>query len=278
MRARGHEVNVLCASPPLRAGGYLHNAVTVKRLSPLTMLYGTPILPNLPKELRKLDVDILHANFPTPYNAIVVAAISTLGKIPAVLTWHNDLPPVTSRARFLIEAHDRLVLPNYIAVYRRVISTSGAYVKRSRILSTRGDLVTVIPNGVDCERFHPGIDASKLRGRLGLNGRFIILFVGAMTKWHRYKGVDVLLKGLTDALKAHPDLLLLVVGDGHLWQFYCSLSRQLNLAGHTLFVGDVPADQLPQYHAAADVLVLPSKDMSEGFGLTLLEANATGNP
>jgi glycosyltransferase involved in cell wall biosynthesis len=29
---------------------------------------------------------------------------------------------------------------------------------------------------------------------------------------------------------------------------------------------------------AADVLVLPSKDMSEGFGLTLLEANASGKP
>ena len=36
--------------------------------------------------------------------------------------------------------------------------------------------------------------------------------------------------------------------------------------------------QLPLYYAAADALALPSKNMSEGFGLTLLEANATGLP
>jgi glycosyltransferase involved in cell wall biosynthesis len=37
-------------------------------------------------------------------------------------------------------------------------------------------------------------------------------------------------------------------------------------------------DELPKYYAISDVLVLPSKDRSEGFGLVMLEANATGKP
>ena len=61
-------------------------------------------------------------------------------------------------------------------------------------------------------------------------------------------------------------------------QSYISLSQRLGVASNVIFVGNVPDDLLPQYYAASDVLVLPSKDMSEGFGLTLLEANATGKP
>jgi glycosyltransferase involved in cell wall biosynthesis len=37
-------------------------------------------------------------------------------------------------------------------------------------------------------------------------------------------------------------------------------------------------EELPMYYACSGVLVLPSKDRSEGFGLTILEANATGKP
>jgi len=45
-----------------------------------------------------------------------------------------------------------------------------------------------------------------------------------------------------------------------------------------LFAGDTPDDQLPEYYASCDLAVLPSKDMSEGFGLTILEANAVTKP
>jgi glycosyltransferase involved in cell wall biosynthesis len=45
-----------------------------------------------------------------------------------------------------------------------------------------------------------------------------------------------------------------------------------------IFAGNVPDDELPKYYASCDMLALPSKDRSEGFGLAILEANATGRP
>jgi len=48
--------------------------------------------------------------------------------------------------------------------------------------------------------------------------------------------------------------------------------------GESHLRGNVDDDELPNYYAASDLLVLPSIDRSEGFGLTLLEANATGKP
>ena len=278
LAARGHEVTVLCTSDPIKPGSYDVDGVRVRRLRQLTRLYGTPIQAGLLRELHDCDADILHANFPSPYLAFAVAVASFFRKMPAVITWHNDLPPVTSAARVLIEIHNRLILPEYIRKYRRVIATSETYRKKSPILSSLGPLVQVINNGVDCQRFHPGVDPSTIAARYGLAGRFVVLFVGALTKWHGYKGLDILLEALGVTVKSSSNIFLLVVGDGDLKPHYESVARDLGLANHIIFASDASAEELPEFYTASNLLALPSKDMSEGFGLTLLEANASGRP
>lgn len=275
---RGHQITVVCADEPLPHGEYERDGITIRRLRLLGRLYGTPLIPRLFPELCGLDVDIFHANFPSPYIAFCVAAVSTLRRRKAVLTWHNDLPPVTRAARFLIETHDQLILPGYLRAYGRIIATSQTYANSSRILRKLGGQVTVVPNGVDCERFHPNVGATELRNRLRTNGKFVLLFVGALTKWHRYKGLDILLHSLGIAVDEEPDLSLIVVGDGELKEEYSRMAEKLGLERNVFFAGDVSDDLLPQHYALADALVLPSRDMSEGFGLTLLEANASGKP
>ena len=274
----GHDVTVLCSSAPLRPGISQEGKVTVRRRRLIGRVYGTPIMPSLVGDLFDVDVDVFHANFPSPYIAFTVAMASRIRKIPAVLTWHNDLPPVTTLANVLITTHDTGILPKYIRAYRRVIATSVTYTKHSRILPTLGELVTVIPNGVDCKRFHPDMKSARLMAQLGLEGQFAIIFVAALTKWHRYKGLDVLLGALKIALRKRKDLRLLVVGDGELREEYRTMATELGISANILFLGDVPDAELPEYYAASDVTVLPSKDQSEGFGLTILEAAATGKP
>jgi glycosyltransferase involved in cell wall biosynthesis len=244
----------------------------------LTRLYGTPIQAGLLRELFDSDVDIFHANFPSPYLAFNVALASFHRKIPAVLTWHNDLPPVTSGARILIEAHNRVVLPEYIRIYRKIIATSETYRRISPILTRQGGRVVVVNNGVDCHRFNPDVDPSPIETRYETKGRFVVLFVGALTRWHAYKGLDVLLNAVNIASKSIPNLLLLMVGDGDLKPHYQQIAKELALDGKVIFAGNAPDEEIPAYYASCDVLVLSSKDMSEGFGLTLLEANATGRP
>ena len=273
-----HEVTVLCADEPLRPGTSREDEVTVRRHRLIGRIYGTPIMPSLVGDLFDVDVDVFHANFPSPYIAFTVAMASRLRRIPAVLTWHNDLPPVTSLASVFIRTHDTVILPGYIRAYRRVIATSVTYAKQSRILPTLGELVTVIPNGVDCKRFHPDVKSARIRAQLGVEGEFAMIFVGALTKWHRYKGLDVLLGSMEIALRKREDLRLLVVGDGELREEYQKMAAELGISPKILFLGDVPDAELPEYYAASDVAVLPSKDQSEGFGLTILEANATGKP
>jgi glycosyltransferase involved in cell wall biosynthesis len=275
---RGHQVMVLCADKPETPGEYERDGITIMRLRMLGRLYGTPIIPTLFFELCRIDADIFHANFPSPYIAFTVALVCALRRKEAVLTWHNDLPPVSSGARLLIETHDRLILPGYLRAYGRIIATSQTYVENSRILGKLGKQVTIIPNGVDCERFHPNVNATRLRQNLRIKGRFVLLFVGALTKWHRYKGLDILLRSLRMAADQDLDLSLVIVGDGNLGHEYHRMAEDLRLQENVIFAGDVSDDDLPQYYGLAGALVLPSKDMSEGFGLTLLEANASGKP
>jgi len=278
LKERGHEVTVICSSPPFELGMQFVDGVKVERLRVCGKLYGTPIMPGLFQKLMGEQADIIHANFPSPYIACLASTISRIRGVPAVLTWHNDLPPVTRIARILVTAHDRLVLPFYLPQFSSIIATSKLYAEASPILKAHKNRVVVIPNGVDTQRFNPDIPGREIRSKLGVDRGKIVLFVGALTQWHRYKCLDILMNALAllkkDAVRPH----LLIVGGGELKTEYQNLADRLGILDHVKFAGDVANEELPEYYAASDVLVLPSKDKSEGFGLVLLEANAVGKP
>ncbi len=278
LTARGHEVTVLCANDPLPPGTRKEEAIIVRRHRLLGRLYGTPIMPSLLNDVFAIDTDIFHANFPSPYIAVIVAIASRLRGIPAVLTWHNDLPPVTAAARILVLIHDRLVLPLYLSKFSFIIATSETYIKISPILNAQWKRVVVIRNGVDMRRFNPEVSGKEIRDKFNLGESKVILFVGALTKWHTYKGLDDLLKATAIVEKQLEGVRLLVVGGGGYAEVYRVLTEKLGLSDRVIFAGDVSDIELPKYYACADLLVLPSKDRSEGFGLTMLEANATGKP
>ncbi len=269
---------MICASPPLAPGTQYVDGVRIERLRVAARIYGTPIMPDLAGALARENADIIHANFPSPYIAFLSSLVSKTLKVPAVLTWHNDLPSVTSLAHILVLAHDNLVLPLYLDQFSFLIATSKIYAEASPILSARAAHVAVIPNGVDSRRFHPDVQSGEIRSRLKLIESKVVLFVGALTRWHRYKGLDVLIEAMNLLKNGVPEIRLLVVGGGELECEYRQLVRELNLDDVVVFAGNVSEDQLPEYYRCSEMLVLPSKDRSEGFGLTILEANAAGKP
>lgn len=278
LQGRSHEVTVICSSPPLEPGVQFVDGVRVERLGTCGKLYGTPIMPELFEKLTGSQADIVHANFPSPYIAYLASTISRIRGMPAVLTWHNDLPPVTRTARILVTIHDRLVLPFYLPQFRFIVATSEVYAETSQILCAHKDRVVVIPNGVDTQKFNPDIPGDEIRSGLGVGRGKIVLFVAALTQWHRYKGLDVLIQAMALMRDQVPDARLLIVGAGQLETEYRQLVSRHGLTSCVVFAGNVPDDELPKYYGCSDMLALPSKDRSEGFGLTILEANATGKP
>jgi glycosyltransferase involved in cell wall biosynthesis len=272
----GHEVRVVAAHQPLSPGEYFQDGVLVKRLKSAGMFYGVPIIPELLQYLVSIDADLIHVNFPNPFNATIGALASIIKKIPAVLTWHNDLPSVTKLAGSIVRIHDDLAAPIYLKHYDSIITTSNIYHKKSKMLRKFQNKTRTIFNGVDCKRFNPDVYAEDIKSDLEIKDSKVILFVAALTKWHRYKGLDILIEAFS--LIRDMDIKLLVVGGGGLKSEYEAYTKSVNLTDKVVFVGEVSDYLLPKYYSIADMLVLPSKDRSEGFGLTILEANASGKP
>lgn len=270
----GHDVTVYCSDRPLGPGQGNEDGVRVVRMrTPLT-LYGTPITA-FPTEFLTGGYDVIHCNFPNPYFTVFAAAIGKLTATPTVLTWHNDLPPVTRVATVLVAGHNALSMI-YLRSYSRIISTTNVYAKTSKILRYHRKKVRVVPNGVDIDRFNPGVNPFAVKERYRLDGYKTLIFVGALTRWHAYKGVDVLIRAFTRIARQCEKLKLMIVGGGNMLDFYRAIAGRLFEEGRIIFTGAVTDSLLPALYAASDFAVLPSTDSSEGYGLVLLEAMACG--
>lgn len=143
-------------------------------------------------------------------------------------------------------------------------TASRAYLCELGVEDTR---IVIAPNAVDSGIFAREVEEARgdrdaLRQRLGLDG-CVLLYVGRLDP---EKGVDVLL----DAVRSLP-VTLAVVGAG---------SRENELRRdappNVRFVGALPRERLPDWYAAADVFVLPSR--SEQWGMVLNEAAEAGLP
>jgi glycosyltransferase involved in cell wall biosynthesis len=273
----GNQVTVYCAQNPCTKGESFDQGVRIVRMRTLARFYGTP-LALFPSETLRRDFDVIHCNFPNPYFSVSSALLSWLRDVPSVLTWHNDLPGVTSAASILVGVHEALSTA-YLKEFARIIATTRVYAQTSTILRRFSDRLAIIPNGVDTRRFSPGNDGSGVRSELGVtDGEVLVAFVGALTRWHVYKGLEILLAAMKEVLRSGQKVKLMVVGGGELLDHYQRMASGLGISGQVVFVGDVPDELLPNYYAASDLLALPSKNESEGYGIVLLEAMASGKP
>jgi len=136
----------------------------------------------------------------------------------------------------------------------------------------RGE-VSVIPNGVDLERFDPKVECGGIRRRFGLEGKDVILYVGGLRE---RKGLPYLLTAMRQLRRQSPNTVLLICGEGNQKSNLQRMSRDLGVSEYVIFTGKIPYEELPQYYAACDVFVLPSN--YEAQGIVLLEAMASQKP
>lgn len=100
-----------------------------------------------------------------------------------------------------------------------------------------------------------------------------VVFLGRLRK---YKGAQHAIRALAIARREAPEARLDVVGDGPYRAALESLARSLGLADRVRFRGALPHAEKVAALNAAQVAVCPSP--KEGWGLTVIEANACGVP
>jgi glycosyltransferase involved in cell wall biosynthesis len=271
----GHQVTVYTSNYATDSLTY-PDLLTVKRLKPFFRFGNSPLLPGL---LKIGDFDIIHLHHPFYFGSELTYLASKLRKFSYILSYHMDVPPERVHAEALqlaIKIHDRCVNTRMVSKAEKIIVTSLDYAKHSRmrdIFEKRGDDIVEIPNGVDLNSFHPKRNNVTIRKQYGImENEKIVLFVGALDRPHFFKGLEYLLAAFS-MINRNGERLL-IVGEGDLKKHYARLATSLKIRDKVIFAGR--AVSLPDYYAAADVLVLPSIDMSEAFGMVLVEAMASG--
>lgn len=179
--------------------------------------------------------------------------------------WYKTRQTLAIEARALAPGACARLITNAEMVKRDVMARYGM----------SAETITVIPNGVDLERFHPRHRpeaGAALRRQCGFEPRHVVvLFLG--TGYYR-KGLDRVLAVFPELLRERPEARLLVVGyDSDLRQWQNQVRRR-GLAAQVCFLGGRRDPEA--CYRASDLYVLPTR--YDPFANATLEALATGLP
>lgn len=140
------------------------------------------------------------------------------------------------------------------------VIASGTSIEKIR-QSVRPDCHDV-PNAVDVDRFHPGMNHEPST---------ILLYVA---RFQDFKNHRVLIEAFARVLREQSNTRLVLVGGGPLMNRVQKQCRDLGVEDHVEFRGEVPFDELPGVYANADLKVISSD--YESFCFAAIEAMSTG--
>ncbi len=262
LEGRGHEVLVvaparstLTAPPPVRIVGHAVDVPFGGTVAPIC--FSRRSFRKIRGLIDVFEPDVVHVHEPLSPSTSMLATFAT--SAPLVATFHA----FAERSRLM-----EVAAPALRTVSRRIGATiavsKAAAGFAARAVRTE---MEIVPNGTDVERWaHPASVAGGLP-----DGRRIL--------WaHRLdpqKGFPVAVRAYARLASELDDVYLVVAGDGRDRDAIGLLSEQDR--ARVVMLGAVPNDDLPAYHAAADVFVAPAVGQ-ESFGIVLVEAMAAGVP
>jgi glycosyltransferase involved in cell wall biosynthesis len=222
--------------------------------------------------LKKLtsDLDVIYtADYFYPFT---FQAIKT-GIPTIVMEWenipHNDEEPPFGKIKEFAREH----AAHFVAVTEKA--------KEALIIEgVNREKISVLPVGIDCEKFKPRERNEQLFKKHGFTKDSTkILFVGRLVL---EKGIFDLLRAFS-ALRNVRNIELLIVGSGapETKSQIRQLVQKLKIEDRVKFLGSIEYSDMPAIHNLADIFCLPSipvKTWAEQFGYSMVEAMACGKP
>ena len=164
---------------------------------------------------------------------------------------------------------------------RRIIAAGGYPAAEAVHAAGRELPVTVIPCGVDPDRFRPLSDDERrdTRARFGIpDDAELIVSISRLVP---RKGFDTVIRAAARLRRVRPDLLVVIAGGGRDQQRLERLAAELDAP--VRFLGRVPNAELPPLYGCADVFAMLCRTRwggleQEGFGIVFVEAASCGIP
>ena len=177
--------------------------------------------------------------------------------------------PLTLVFTSAAQRHHTWITHFLVARMDGVIATSDA---AAAFLKVPAD---VILHGVDTGRYRPPANRGEEFRAAGMDGQYAI---GCFGRVRHQKGTDVFIEAMCRLLPQHPDFSAVVIGAVDDRAFEARLREKVAASGlekRVRFLGELPIDEVPDWYRR--ILIYAFTSRNEGFGLTLLEAMASGN-
>jgi glycosyltransferase involved in cell wall biosynthesis len=215
--------------------------------------------------LQRLSIDIVHSNANYDRTVAAIAAAWTRTRhVASVHSAHSIQHNITHWLR------NRLGTDHFIADAELV---KQVLVREDNI---SGDCITVIPIGV--ESFSKDQELAwrrKTRAAWGVSSQTCV--IGNVARLVPFKGHRYLVDAIAGVVKANPDVLCVIIGDGELMGALQEQSRVLAIEPNLRFLGF--QDNLHELYPAFDIYCHSSLELeAEAFPLAILRALAAGLP
>lgn len=246
-------------------------AFRVKRVREAVLLPHPPMVRRINEMAADIGADLVVLD-----PAVPLGLVGPSLKLPYDVVLHGAEVTVPGRL-----PGSKQVLAGVLRRARHVVS-AGAYAAKEAERAAGQPLpITVVPPGVDVDRFRP-IDADEraaARRHFGLpiDGEV----VASISRLVPRKGFDVAIRAVAALRARRPGLVLAIAGGGR------DERRLRRIAAETAapvrFLGRVDHDDLPRLYGCADVFVMACRSRwggleQEGFGIVFVEAAACGVP
>ena len=283
LAARGHAVTVLTshydAALPRQE---LIDGVRVIRAPVALRVSKGVIMPGFGNIARALlrEHDVASIHLPQLDAAGLAFSARYVTGTPAVLTYHCDLQLPPGPFNRVV---DRVVYAaNYAAaaLAHRIVAYTDDYASHSPLLRHFRSKWAIIPPPVVLPPAAPGTSEAFSRRWELPHRRPVIGFVARLAA---EKGVEIMVEALRHILQKYPDARVLfagpyqnVLGEEAYAQRLAPLFEQLG--DHWVWAGELNQHELSALYPLCDVVVLPSLNSTESFGLVQVEAMLHGTP
>ncbi|MBE1302108.1 MAG: glycosyltransferase [Alteromonadaceae bacterium] len=267
----GHKVSAIVhADSPLSSDGvYNWRGADIYEAKSFGQIAFVPVAPNyfnvLIKVLREKSPDIIHIHMPNiaPFWLIFLKHFFAR-QSHVIIHWHSDVLGAAPDFKIKLLYPLYRIFEKYLLLKAdRILVTSQNYLDSSKPLAAFKNKCNVIPLGLKINKLDTV--TKDIKG----NAAFSLIMIGRLTY---YKGHSVALRALSDLRDKGVTFRLTIIGDGELRSSLEQLSQKLNLDSCINWLGHVSDEQKTKYLQESELLLLPSVERTEAFGVVLLEA------
>ena len=204
--------------------------------------------------LRVGKVDVVMGTSPPIFQAVSAWLIAGLRRRPFLLEirdlWPDFVIDMGLLNNSLLIRGSRWLEKLLYARAAHLLVNSPAYVEYLIRKGVPAGKITLLPNGVDPSMFDPSSDGDGIRKRLKLEGKFVVVYAGAIGLAN---DLGLLLEA-AEELKTDPNICFLIVGDGKERKRLEGVAESRRLE-NLVFAGAQPKSEMRRFLASADACV-----------------------